>query len=77
MFIRAKALHARVEALAASTEHSPSAIVNEPVDNQAISYIAAIGVGTPPTTVTITANNAEDLSNVAFRLVDTRRWETF
>jgi cathepsin E len=50
MFVRAKILRARVEALAASTEHNSSAIVNEPVDNQAISYIAAIGVGTPPTT---------------------------
>ena len=35
---RAKALQAR------------GAIINEPVDDQAVCYIASIGVGTPPTT---------------------------
>lgn len=28
---------------------NPRAIVNEPVDNVAVTYIASIGVGTPPT----------------------------
>ena len=45
---RAKALKARGAAKA--TGLNIDAVINEPVDNQAVSYIASIGVGTPPTT---------------------------
>jgi cathepsin E len=42
---RAKALQARV-----GISLSSSIVGNEPVDNQAVTYVAAIGVGNPPTT---------------------------
>ncbi|KAJ7699229.1 aspartic peptidase A1 [Mycena rosella] len=42
---RAKHLRARAEA-----RLSGRAIVNEPVDNQAVTYVAAVGVGSPATT---------------------------
>jgi cathepsin E len=47
---RVKTLLTRADNRAAGTQFDSSIIVNEPVDNQAVSYIAAIGIGTPPTT---------------------------
>jgi cathepsin E len=46
---RAQALRVRVGAHV-NNPLAPTIIGNEPVDNQAVTYIAAIGVGTPPTT---------------------------
>ncbi|KAF8236774.1 aspartic peptidase A1 [Tricholoma matsutake] len=46
---RAKALRARAGA-SAGVSFSTAIVGNEPVDNQAVTYVAAIGVGTPPTT---------------------------
>ncbi|KAG6876174.1 hypothetical protein C0993_005146 [Termitomyces sp. T159_Od127] len=50
---RAKHLRARAEALSKGVSpdvFSSDAIIDEPVDNQAVSYIASIGVGSPATT---------------------------
>jgi cathepsin E len=41
---RATALRAR------AAGHSAAIVGNEPVNNQAVTYVGAIGVGTPPTT---------------------------
>ncbi|KAG6919008.1 hypothetical protein DXG01_009718 [Tephrocybe rancida] len=50
---RAKYLRTRGEAVAKGLEFdAAAAIVNEPVDNQAVSYIASVGVGSPATTCT-------------------------
>jgi cathepsin E len=46
---RAKALRARAEAKASGNFHV-DAVINEQVDNQAVTYIASVGVGSPPTT---------------------------
>jgi hypothetical protein len=45
---RAKALKAR--AAAKATGLHTLAVINEPVDNQAVTYIASVGIGSPPTT---------------------------
>jgi cathepsin E len=48
---RAQALRAQVGAsVDLSLSSTATVIGNEPVDNQAVSYIASIGVGSPPTT---------------------------
>ncbi|GLB35829.1 putative peptidase A1 [Lyophyllum shimeji] len=49
---RAKALRARAEAKASGNFHT-DAIINEPVDNQAVTYIASVGVGSPATTYSL------------------------
>jgi cathepsin E len=46
---RAKALRARGEARAAGTFHV-DAVINESVDNQAVTYVASVGVGSPAST---------------------------
>ncbi|KAF8078962.1 aspartic peptidase A1 [Lyophyllum atratum] len=46
---RAKALRARAEAKASGKFHV-DAVINEQVDNQAVTYIASVGVGSPATT---------------------------
>lgn len=46
---RAKALRARAEAKTSGSFVS-DAIINESVDNQAVTYIAEVGVGSPATT---------------------------
>jgi cathepsin E len=46
---RAKALLARAENRVAGIQSDSSIIANEPVNNQVVIYVAAIGVGTPPT----------------------------
>ena len=47
---RAKALKSRGSSLKTGKDHDARAVINEPVDNQAVAYIASIGVGSPPTT---------------------------
>ncbi|KAF9454183.1 aspartic peptidase A1 [Macrolepiota fuliginosa MF-IS2] len=48
---RVKALKARAKAASgADLTFEEAAIVNEPVDNQAVTYIASVGVGSPATT---------------------------
>ncbi|KAG6817905.1 hypothetical protein H0H87_012373 [Tephrocybe sp. NHM501043] len=48
---RAKYLRARVEAVTKGLNiDAAAAIINEPVDNQAVTYIASIGVGSPAKT---------------------------
>jgi cathepsin E len=48
---RAKALKARGKALAGGKlTFEEAATVNQPVDNQAVTYIASVGVGSPATT---------------------------
>jgi cathepsin E len=48
---RVKTLKARAKALQGGVlSPEEAAIVNEPVDNQAVSYLASVGVGTPATT---------------------------
>lgn len=47
---RVQALRAQVGASVDLSLSSATVIGNEPVDNQAVSYIASIGVGSPPTT---------------------------
>ena len=47
---RAKAIKSRGSSLKTGKDHDARAIINEPVDNQAVAYIASIGVGSPPTT---------------------------
>jgi len=47
---RAAALKARAKAVLAGLTFDENAIVNEPVDNQAVTYIASVPVGNPPTT---------------------------
>lgn len=37
-------------ALGGELTFEEAAIVNEPLDNQAVTYIASVGVGSPPTT---------------------------
>ncbi|KAF7436454.1 hypothetical protein PC9H_003287 [Pleurotus ostreatus] len=46
---RAKALRARAEAKASGLALNVDAVINEPVDNQAVTYIASVNVGSPPT----------------------------
>jgi cathepsin E len=48
---RAKLLKARAEAHHRGESLRPDAasVVNQPLDNQAVSYIASVGVGSPPT----------------------------
>ncbi|KAJ3503190.1 hypothetical protein NLJ89_g8548 [Agrocybe chaxingu] len=46
---RAKALKAKGAAKAAGTTLDTRAIINEQVDNQAVTYIASVGVGSPAT----------------------------
>jgi len=47
---RAKALRAKGEAKAAGIPFHTDAVINSPADNQAVSYIASVGVGSPATT---------------------------
>ena len=47
---RAKALKSRGSSSKTGKDHDARAVINEPVDNQAVAYIASIGVGSPPTT---------------------------
>lgn len=47
---RAAALKARAKAVLGGLSFDDDAIVNEPVDNQAVTYIASVPVGNPPTT---------------------------
>ncbi|KAG6837331.1 hypothetical protein H0H93_011426 [Arthromyces matolae] len=48
---RAKFLRARAEAkLRGESDFDPRAVVEEQVDNQAVTYIASVGVGSPATT---------------------------
>ncbi|KAG6865697.1 hypothetical protein C0993_007883, partial [Termitomyces sp. T159_Od127] len=48
---RAKFLRARAEAkLSGTSDFDTRAVINEQVDNQAVTYIASIGVGSPATT---------------------------
>ena len=47
---RAKALRARATVKSTGLPLHSDAVINEPVDNQAVSYIASIGIGSPPTT---------------------------
>ncbi|KAJ8475028.1 hypothetical protein ONZ45_g15748 [Pleurotus djamor] len=48
---RAQALRARAEAKASGTlSLHNDAVINEPVDNQAVTYLASVNVGNPPTT---------------------------
>ncbi|KAF9447010.1 acid protease [Macrolepiota fuliginosa MF-IS2] len=48
---RVKALKARAKAaLGGELSFEEAAVIDEQVDNQAVTYIASIGVGTPPTT---------------------------
>ncbi|KAG6873821.1 hypothetical protein C0992_008371, partial [Termitomyces sp. T32_za158] len=47
---RAKHLRARAEALSKGVSPASDVIIDEPVDNQAVSYIASVGVGSPATT---------------------------
>ena len=47
---RAKALKAKGAAKAAGLPLHTDAVINEAVDNQAVTYIASVGVGSPPTT---------------------------
>lgn len=46
---RAKALRARAEAKASGLALNVDAVINEPVDNQAVTYVASVNVGNPPT----------------------------
>ena len=48
--IRAKALRAKGEARAAGNPLHSDDVISSPVDNQAVTYIAAVGVGSPATT---------------------------
>ncbi|KAF4611714.1 hypothetical protein D9613_004262 [Agrocybe pediades] len=50
---RAKALKARGAAKAAGASFSEAAVINEPVDNQAVTYVASVGVGSPATTYSL------------------------
>jgi len=47
---RAKALKAKGAAKHAGLSLNTDAVINEAVDNQAVTYIASVGVGSPPTT---------------------------
>lgn len=49
---RAKALKARGAAKASGTLHN-DAVINESVENQAVNYIASVGVGSPATTYSL------------------------
>lgn len=49
---RAQALRARGEAKASGLPFHTDAIINEAVDNQAVTYIASVGVGSPATNCT-------------------------
>ena len=46
---RAKALKSRGSSKKGK-DHDARAVVNEPIDNQVFTYVASIGVGSPPTT---------------------------
>ena len=46
---RAKALKSRGSSKKGK-DHDARAVVNEPIDNQGFTYVASIGVGSPPTT---------------------------
>ncbi|TFK77430.1 aspartic peptidase A1 [Pluteus cervinus] len=46
---RAKALRARAEAVRSGVPLDKRAVVSESVDNQAVSYVATVAVGSPPT----------------------------
>jgi cathepsin E len=51
---RVKALKARAKAaLGGELSFEEAAIINQPLDNQAVTYIAAVGVGSPATTCTL------------------------
>ncbi|PPQ63824.1 hypothetical protein CVT24_009774 [Panaeolus cyanescens] len=50
--IRAKALKAKGAAKATGT-FSEAAIINEPVEDQAVTYVASVGVGSPATTYSL------------------------
>jgi len=51
---RVKALKARSKAIhGGELTAEEAAIVNQPVDNQLVSYIASVGVGSPATTCTL------------------------
>jgi cathepsin E len=47
---RAKALRARAAAKIAGVPFQQAAVINEQVDNQVVTYIASVGVGSPATT---------------------------
>ena len=47
---RAKALRARATAKATGLPLHSDAVINEQVENRGVSYIASVGVGSPPTT---------------------------
>lgn len=57
---RAKGLRARAEAKASGT-FKIDAVINEQVDNQAVTYIAAVGVGSPATTCKLIVRLAQPL----------------
>jgi cathepsin E len=64
---------ARAKALQARTRVVSTAIVgNEPVDNQAVTYVGAIGIGTPPTTCEYCGDqmHANDFLTFVFRSVN-------
>jgi cathepsin E len=46
---RVKALKARAKAIQGGANFEEAAIVNEPLENQAVTYIASVGVGSPAT----------------------------
>jgi len=51
---RAKALKARSKLIhGGELTVEEAAVVNQPVDNQAVQYIASVGVGSPATTCTL------------------------
>ena len=47
--LHAKALRAKGEARASGTPLSDRAVISSQAENQAVSYVASIGVGSPPT----------------------------
>jgi cathepsin E len=47
--LRAKTLRAKGEAMAAGTLHSDRAVISSQAKNEAVSYVASIGVGSPAT----------------------------
>ncbi|CAA7264889.1 unnamed protein product [Cyclocybe aegerita] len=51
--VRAKALKAKGAAKAAGVPLDTRAIINEQVDNQAVTYVASVGVGSPATTYSL------------------------
>lgn len=76
---RVKAMKARAKVvLGDELTLEEAAIVNEPVDNQAVTYIASVGVGSPATTCMPNLDNdneSTDHSSIADQLlVDTGRY---